>query len=40
VRPAYSVLSTNKIEAEFGVAPADWRAALRDVIAELKEARR
>jgi dTDP-4-dehydrorhamnose reductase len=39
-RPAYSVLSTNKIEAKFGIKPANWRAGLIDVVRELKEAKR
>ncbi len=31
-RPAYSALECGAIEAAFGVRPADWRAALREVV--------
>jgi len=36
-RPAYSVLECAKVEAAFGLPPADWRAGLARVIAALKD---
>ena len=37
-RPANSVLDTGKLEAAFGYTPRPWRAALADIVAELKVA--
>ena len=34
-RPAYSVLDTGRLRADFGVEPPQWREALRAVIAQL-----
>ncbi len=34
-RPAYSVLSTDSLEQEFGIRPRDWRAALAECLAKL-----
>jgi dTDP-4-dehydrorhamnose reductase len=39
-RPAYSRLDTARFAAEFGLRLPDWREGLRQVIAELAEARR
>lgn len=36
IRPLYSVLDTSATEAVFGVTPRPWRAALADILAELK----
>jgi dTDP-4-dehydrorhamnose reductase len=35
-RPANSRLATSKIERDFGIVPRDWRAAVADIMAELK----
>jgi dTDP-4-dehydrorhamnose reductase len=37
-RPAYSVLDTGRLEAVFGHTPRPWRAALAEIVAELKVA--
>lgn len=34
-RPAYSVLDTAKLHADFGITPPDWRDGLRAVVGEL-----
>lgn len=34
-RPAYSVLDTANLHADFGITPPDWREGLRAVVAEL-----
>ncbi len=38
-RPAYSVLDTAKLRAEFGLALPDWRDGLRATVRELAQAR-
>ncbi|MBP7937411.1 MAG: dTDP-4-dehydrorhamnose reductase [Phycisphaerae bacterium] len=35
-RPAYSVLSTDSLEQEFGIRPRDWREALAECLAKLQ----
>jgi dTDP-4-dehydrorhamnose reductase len=39
-RPMRGVLATGKLERVFGVTPRPWRAALADIVAELKSDRR
>ena len=39
-RPAYSRLDTAKFAADFGLKLPDWREGLRQVVAELAEAKR
>jgi dTDP-4-dehydrorhamnose reductase len=39
-RPAYSRLDTSKFAADFGLRLPDWREGLRQVVAELAEAKR
>ena len=34
-RPAYSVLATDRLRADFGIQPPPWREGLREVIAQL-----
>ena len=38
-RPAYSVLDTARLRAEFGIVPPAWRDGLRATVRELAEAR-
>jgi dTDP-4-dehydrorhamnose reductase len=35
VRPAYSVLDTDRLRIDFALSPPDWRQGLRQVITEL-----
>lgn len=34
-RPAYSVLATDRLRADFGITPPSWREGLREVVAQL-----
>ena len=36
-RPAYSVLDTSRLRADFGIAPPPWRQGLQDVIGQLAD---
>jgi dTDP-4-dehydrorhamnose reductase len=36
-RPANSRLATGKIERDFGIVPRDWRSAVADIMAELRQ---
>ena len=38
-RPAYSVLDTERLRRDFGIAPPDWRDGLRAVLSELAASR-
>ncbi len=38
-RPAYSVLDTERLRRDFGIAPPDWRDGLRGVLSELAASR-
>ena len=36
-RPAYSVLSTESLERDFGIRPREWREALVECVAAMRQ---